>query len=116
MGVFIIELDESTLANISTEAPTLTMCRVFQLKDELSLDAVSCLMISDTGLYLNWNASTLSANEDDENLESELENDQGRPIYFFRLVFYIVDSLYIYVVFPNDNLTITLPPGMCLRF
>ena len=58
------------------------MCRVFQLTDELSLDAVSCLMISDTGLYLNWNPSTLGANEGDEILESELENDQGRPIFF----------------------------------
>lgn len=35
----------------------------------------------------------------------------GRFFSFSRL---LIHYIYIYIVFPNDNLTITLPPGMCL--
>ncbi|KAF8797521.1 hypothetical protein BYT27DRAFT_7344147 [Phlegmacium glaucopus] len=58
-GIFIIHVDESTLGNISNEAPTLTVCRLCQLRNEATLDAISCLMISDTGLYLNWNPTAM---------------------------------------------------------
>jgi hypothetical protein len=65
-GVFIVEVDESSLGNISNEAPILTVCRVFRLMSQESLDQVSCLMMSDAGLYLNWIRSTLIADEDEE--------------------------------------------------
>jgi len=74
-GVFIVEVDESSLGNISNEAPILTVCRVFQLTNLVSLDEVSCLMISDTGLYLNWIPDTLNADEDEEEFEPTSEDD-----------------------------------------
>jgi len=74
-GVFIVEVDESSLGNISNEAPILTVCRVFRLTSQESLDEVSCLMMSDTGLYLNWIPNTLIAEEDEEEFEPMLEDD-----------------------------------------
>ena len=80
-------MDESSLENISNEAPTLSICRVFRLTSVESLDEVSCLMMSDTGLYLNWIPSTVIAHEDeeDEEIESTVEDDVliGKWIYIF---------------------------------
>jgi hypothetical protein len=70
-GVFILEVDESSLGNISNEAPILSFCRVFRLRSHEALEEVSCLMMSDTGLYLNWIHSTLIADGDDEDEEEE---------------------------------------------
>jgi hypothetical protein len=39
-----------------------------------SLDDVSCLMMSDTGLYLNWNPNTLTP-DDEDSFEPWLEGD-----------------------------------------
>ena len=74
-GVFIIVVDESAVDNIST----LTVCRVFQLADDASLDAVTCLLMSDTGLALNWNPSAIE--EQDENEGSE-DDYRGRYNFF----------------------------------
>jgi hypothetical protein len=68
------------LGNIANEAPNLTVCRVFRLTSQESLDEVSCLMMSDTGLYLNWIRSTLIADgnddeEEEDEFESTLEDD-----------------------------------------
>ena len=67
-------MDESSLANISTEAPILTVSRVFQLTDQTSLYDVSCLMLSDTGLYLNWNPNAMIPDEYEENFEPRSED------------------------------------------
>jgi len=73
-GVFIVEVDESSLANISTKAPILTVSRVFRLTDQSSLYNVSCLMLSDTGLYLNWNPNAMIPDEYEENFEPRSED------------------------------------------
>ena len=73
-GVFIIEVDESSLRNIKTEVPILTISRVLKLTNEALLDEVSCLMLSDTGLYLNWNPNALIA-DDNEEFEPLSEGD-----------------------------------------
>ena len=62
-------MDESSLGNISNEAPTLPICRVFRLTNIESLENVSCLMMSDTGLYLNWITGTLVGDGDEEEEE-----------------------------------------------
>jgi hypothetical protein len=54
------------LGNILTEVPNLSVSRVFRLTDEASLDEVSCLMMSDTGLYVTWNPNTVIADEGDQ--------------------------------------------------
>jgi len=77
-GVFIVEVDKSSLGNILNEAPTLSICRVFRLTSEESLDEVSCLMMSDTGLYLNWIPSTLiedGGGDDEEEFEPTVDDD-----------------------------------------
>jgi hypothetical protein len=68
-------VDESSLGNISNEAPILTVCRIFRLSNQESLDEVSCLMMSDTGLYLNWIPNTLIPDEDKEDFEPTSEDD-----------------------------------------
>ena len=53
----------------------MTVRRVFRLTSQESLDEVSCLMMSDTGLYLNRIRSTLIADgNDDEEEEDEFES------------------------------------------
>ena len=84
-GVFIVEVDESNLSNISNKAPALTVCRVFQFANHTSLSAVSCLVLSDTGLYLNWDPKKLLVDEDeDERLgpwsdddDDDISNQEG---------------------------------------
>ncbi|KAF8799147.1 hypothetical protein BYT27DRAFT_7176632 [Phlegmacium glaucopus] len=65
-GIFIIQVDESTLGNISNEAPALTLCRLFQFRNNTTLNAIRCLMISDTRLYFNWNPTAV----EDEAIDS----------------------------------------------
>ena len=78
-------MDESSLGNISDEAPILTVCRVFRLTNQKSLDEVSCLMMSDTGLYLNWIPNTLIADKDEEEFEPTSADDPlvGKWEYVF---------------------------------
>ena len=52
----------------------MSVCRVFRLRSIESLEEVSCLMMSDTGLYLNWIPNTLNADEGEE-YEPTLEDD-----------------------------------------
>ena len=93
-------MDESSLGNISNEAPTLSICRVFRLTSVESLEQVSCLMMSDTGLYLNWIPSTLDiADEDgdvDQEFEPTVEDDtligKWKYIYLFYGVFIFEDD------------------------
>ena len=70
-------MDESSLGNISNEAPTLSICRVFRLTNVESLDDVSCLMMSDTGLYLNWIPGTLVGDGDEEEEFGSTEEDDA---------------------------------------
>jgi hypothetical protein len=61
----------------------LTVCRVFRLTNQESLDEVSCLMMLDTRLYLNWIPNTLIADEDKEfELTSEDDTLAGRWGYY----------------------------------
>ena len=68
-----MEVDESDLGNISDKAPALTVCRVFQFASQTSLSAVNCLILSDTGLYLNWDPKKLLVDEEDEDEDERLE-------------------------------------------
>ena len=79
------------MGNISNEAPTLSICRVFRLTNVESLDDVSCLMMSDTGLYLNWIPGTLvgDGDEEEEEFGATEEDDTlvGKWNFLFRLIF-----------------------------
>ena len=59
----------------------MTVSSVYRLTNEDSLDEVSCLMMSDTGLYLNWIFNTLIADEDEELFE--LDNSLGNWGHLF---------------------------------
>ena len=79
-------MDESSLGNISNEAPTLSICRVFRLSNIESLEEVSCLMMSDTGLYLNWIPGTLVGDGDEEEEFGATEEDDtlvGKWNFYF---------------------------------
>ena len=79
-------MDESSLGNISNEAPTLSICGVFRLTNVESLDDVSCLMMSDTGLYLNWIPGTLVGDGDEEEEFGATEEDDtlvGKWNFYF---------------------------------
>jgi len=69
-----------------TTQPVLSVFRVFRLTSIESLEEVSCLMMSDTGLYLNWIPNTLIAEEYNEEVEPTIEDDTlvGKWEYFFR--------------------------------
>ena len=79
-------MDESSLGNILNEAPTLSICGVFRLTNVESLDDVSCLMMSDTGLYLNWIPGTLVGDGDEEEEFGATEEDDtlvGKWNFYF---------------------------------
>ena len=59
-------MDESCWGNISNEDPTLSICRVFRLTSFESLEKDNCLIMSDTGLYINWISGTLVPDGDEE--------------------------------------------------
>ena len=48
---------------------------MFQLTSIESLEEVSCLMMSDTGLYLNWMPDTLISDEDGDEFGPTLGDD-----------------------------------------
>jgi len=58
------------------------------MTNEETLDAVSCLMMSDTGLYLNWSPTKLMADEDEESSDSEpwSEDDHVGRLNFLGIV------------------------------
>ena len=60
------------MGNISNEAPVLSISRVLRLTSIDSLEEVSCLMMSDTGLYLNWIPNTLNSDDDEDEFEPTL--------------------------------------------
>ena len=64
----------------------MSVCRVFRLTSVESLEEVSCLMMSDTGLYLNWMPNTLIADVDEQEVEPTMEDDTllGGWDTFFR--------------------------------
>ena len=79
-------MDESSLGNISNEAPTLPIYRVFRLTNIESLENDSCLMMSDTGLYLNWITGTLVGDGDEEEEFGATEEDDtlvGKWNFYF---------------------------------
>ncbi|KAF8148668.1 hypothetical protein B0H34DRAFT_736501 [Crassisporium funariophilum] len=75
-GVFIIEVDMATLTDMSNAAPTVTICRIPHFLHPSWLSSVTCLMMSDTGLYLNWNPTSPS---NPEALEIEFEESLEDP-------------------------------------
>ncbi|KAG6830268.1 hypothetical protein H0H92_001534 [Tricholoma furcatifolium] len=65
-GVFIVQPDWTSLATATPDSPPEVMIfRVPALGDSSCLGAVSCLQMTDTGLFLNWDADFLPQVNDD---------------------------------------------------
>ena len=82
-------------------------------------------MMSDTGLYLNWDPTTLSADENEnENEEdrfepwSEENDDRGKDLFILvRLFFFLPVPQYSPIIL--DSIMVVVPPhvgpgGRCL--
>ena len=61
------------------------MCRVFRLTSFESLEEDNCLIMSDTGLYLNWISGTLVPDGDEEEEFEAMEEDTlvGKWNFYF---------------------------------
>jgi hypothetical protein len=96
-GVYIIEVDESTVGNILNKAPSLTVCRVCELMAAGSLNTVSSLMLSDTGLYLNYDPTSLAEEDEEPFLPSPWsETDyQGQRKSILRAYFVVFNNVLI---------------------
>ena len=79
-------MDESSLGSISNEAPMLSICRVFRLTSFESLEEDNCLIMSDTGLYLNWIPGTLVPDGDEEE-EFEATEERYTSSRYVELLF-----------------------------
>ena len=75
--------------SISNEALTLSICRVFRLTSFESLEEDNCLIMSDTGLYLNWIPGTLVPDGDEEE-EFEATEDSEDTLVVGKWNFYFV--------------------------
>ncbi|KAF8650742.1 hypothetical protein AX16_005054 [Volvariella volvacea WC 439] len=72
-GVFIIHPDWSTPPT-STSAPEIQISRVRSLSDASCLLGISCLQMSDTGLYMNWDSERLMNKDRLKEVEKEMND------------------------------------------
>ncbi|KAG5722788.1 hypothetical protein E4T56_gene8572 [Termitomyces sp. T112] len=68
-GVYIIQPDWLSLSAEGDSPPKVSIYRVPVLGDTSCLGAVSCLQVTDTGLFLNWDTDFLPTEDNDGALE-----------------------------------------------
>lgn len=75
-AVFIVTLPQFPLNDRTNTPPSLRVSRVKDWTSKQELDHVSCLMLSDTRLFVNYNVSLSAVPEWDESFERGLEDLQ----------------------------------------
>jgi hypothetical protein len=60
---------------------TVEIVRIPSLSNRSCLENISCLQMTDTGLYLNWDPTTLTDHYDDEEEQLFYRSLQYEPLY-----------------------------------